>query len=56
MSGLEDLLERGPVVINLGVRDFAASLEAQKAPVVHVAWSPPAGGDAELAKLLERLT
>ena len=31
------------------------SLENQEAPVIHVNWAPPAGGDAELLELLEKL-
>ena len=54
-NAVDDLLQQGPIAINLGVRDFAASLEAQGAPVVHVEWSPPAGGDEEMIELLDRL-
>ena len=52
---LEELLQNGPVVINLGVLGFAESLQDQGVEVVHVDWSPPAGGDAEMAELLDRL-
>ena len=52
---VEELLQDGPVVINLGVREFAESLQDQEADVVHVDWAPPAGGDTEMAELLERL-
>jgi hypothetical protein len=52
---IEELLQDGPVVINLGVREFAESLQDQEADVVHVDWAPPAGGDTEMAELLERL-
>ena len=51
---LHELLELGPVSINVGVQDFAESLRAQGAEVVHVQWSPPAGGDPELMELLDR--
>lgn len=54
-SKLEELLQKGPVVINLGVREFAESLQDQGVEVVHVDWAPPAGGDTELAKLLDKL-
>jgi FdrA protein len=54
-SKLEELLQNGPVVINLGVREFAESLQDQGVEVVHVDWVPPAGGDTELAKLLDKL-
>ena len=52
---LEELLHNGPVAINLGVFGFAESLQDQGAEVIHVDWSPPAGGDAEMAELLDRL-
>ena len=51
----EELLQDGPVVINLGVREFAESLHDQEVDIVHVDWAPPAGGDTEMAELLERL-
>jgi hypothetical protein len=44
-----------PRVVSLGLDLFARALEALDVPVVHVAWSPPAGGDARLAGLLARL-
>jgi FdrA protein len=50
-----DLLARGPRVVNVGLEMFANNLAARGAHVVHVQWSPPAGGDARLAGLLEKL-
>jgi hypothetical protein len=52
---VRELLEQGPVVINLGVQDFAESLKAQDVEVVHVDWTPPAGGDREMMELLDHL-
>jgi len=52
---LEELLQDGPVVINLGVREFAETLQDQGVEVVHVDWAPPAGGDTEMAELLDKL-
>ncbi len=54
-SRLDELLERAPIVINLGVRDFAETLETQGVRVIHVDWSPPAGGDQEMMSLLDKL-
>ena len=54
-TGLDDLLEQGPTAINVGIRDFAESLEAQEAEVVQVDWTPPAGGDTEMIDLLDKL-
>ena len=52
---LEELLQSGPVAINMGVYDFAASLQIQGVEVVHVNWAPPAGGDPEMIELLDQL-
>jgi FdrA protein len=54
-SKTQELLDNGPVVVNIGIVEFAESLEEQGAEVVHVDWKPPAGGDEELAELLDRL-
>ena len=50
-----DLLAAPPRVVNVGLELFAADLKAVGAEVVHVQWSPPAGGNARLAGLLEKL-
>jgi FdrA protein len=50
-----ELLTEPIVVINLGLKKFAENLEAQDVEVVHVDWTPPAGGDQELIDLLDRL-
>nr|WP_318382604.1 acyl-CoA synthetase FdrA [uncultured Enterobacter sp.] len=42
-------------VINAGLRSFALDLQAANVPVVHYQWSPVAGGNKKLARLLERL-
>ncbi len=49
------MLRQGPAPINVGLRAFAESLEAQGVEVVHVDWTPPAGGDTEMAQLLDGL-
>jgi FdrA protein len=54
-DNLDQLLQNGPVAINMGIQDFAESLRAQGAEVVHVDWTPPAGGDRELQDLLDQL-
>jgi FdrA protein len=52
---LDDLLQGRPVFVNLGVRGFCDSLRDAGYEVVDVEWSPPAGGDAQLAALLDDL-
>lgn len=54
-SELFNLLEKPLVVINIGVRNFAESLSDQEVEVVHINWTPPAGGDAEMIDLLDGL-
>jgi hypothetical protein len=54
-SKITELLQEPLVVVNLGLRKFAASLEEQKVEVVQVDWVPPAGGDKELMELLDQL-
>lgn len=51
----DELLRQPVVVINVGLRMFAESLEAQQVEVKQVDWIPPAGGDKDLADLLDRL-
>ena len=52
---LDELLDKGPVVVNIGVKDFANSLKTQGAEVIQVDWTPPAGGDREMMELLDQL-
>jgi FdrA protein len=54
-SKSQELLATAPRVVNIGLEMFAANLAARGARVVHVEWSPPAGGDSRLAGLLEKL-
>jgi hypothetical protein len=52
---IEKLLSEPIVVINIGLSQFARSLEQQKVEVVQVDWTPPAGGDKEMIDLLDQL-
>jgi len=49
------ILSGNLIVINIGLRGFAESLEEQDVEVVQVDWTPPAGGDQEMIDLLENL-
>ena len=49
------LLGRALSVVNVGLESFAADLGRRGVPTVHVAWAPPAGGDARAAALLDLL-
>jgi len=55
MSKRENLLNKKLKVINLGIQTFAEDLKKQGVEVVHVDWRPPAGGDVEILKLLDKL-
>ena len=57
MSNLEtkNLLEENLRVINIGLDTFAWELDQQGVEVVHVDWSPPAGGDTKIGNLLSKL-
>ncbi len=52
---IDELLHTPLIVINLGLKKFAESLEEQKVEVVQVDWIPPAGGDKEMVDLLDQL-
>ena len=54
-NAISNLLTGPIIVINLGLKDFAANLEEQDVEVVQVDWTPPAGGDQELIDLLDNL-
>ena len=46
----------GPIsIINIGLEAFSIVLQTQNVAVVQVDWSPPAGGDAKMIELLEKL-
>ncbi|KKL56168.1 hypothetical protein LCGC14_2057830 [marine sediment metagenome] len=51
----EKLFNKELKVINIGIEMFAIDLEKQDVDVIHVNWRPPAGGDLEILKLLEKL-
>jgi FdrA protein len=49
------LLAAPPRVVNIGLELFATNLAGQGAAVVHVQWAPPAGANARLVALLDKL-
>lgn len=52
-QGFQELLQGKPVFVNVGVRAFGDSLRESGHEVIDVDWSPPAGGDAQMAALLD---
>jgi hypothetical protein len=49
------ILDQPIIAINLGLSQFAKSLEDQDVEVAAVNWTPPAGGDEEMIDLLDKL-
>ena len=54
-SNTKKLINAELKVINIGAKIFYDSLREQGVNTIHVDWRPPAGGDLDLAKLLEKL-
>lgn len=54
-DAVAELISDKPRVINIGLRNFAEAIQENGAPVVQYQWTPIAGGDKRLAKILEKL-
>ena len=54
-NAIDQLLSSPIQAINVGVEDFADNLESQGVDVVHVSWTPPAGGDLEIIAILDQI-
>lgn len=52
---IQELLDGPVAVVNIGLAQFAKTLEGEGVAVVQVDWSPPAGGDRRLIDLLDKL-
>lgn len=50
-----DLFTGAWTVINVGLEAFAETLEREGVAVVSLDWHPPAGGNSEMIRLLERV-
>jgi len=55
MSAVRELFDGELRVVNLGLASFAETLRATGTNVVEVDWRPPAGGDPDLADLVDAL-
>ena len=55
MTRRNKIIGRKLRVLNIGVKEFYHALREQGVDVVHVEWKPPAAGDIDLAKLLEKM-
>ena len=54
MTANNNFLNKELSVVNIGLELFSKTLSKQRVPNIHVAWRPPAGGDKEVALLLEK--
>jgi hypothetical protein len=54
-SKTNELLQKPIIVINIGLKKFAESLDEQQIDVLQVDWVPPAGGNQEMIDLLDQL-
>ena len=54
-NAIDRLLSSPIQASNVGVEDFAENLESQEVEVVHVNWTPPAGGDPEIIAILDQI-
>jgi hypothetical protein len=52
---IDELLNNGPKVINIGLQSFFEATKIQGIPTVHIKWEPPAQGNQELIHLLNKL-
>ena len=54
-SRFEEMLEAGPIAINIGLLDLAEDLFAKGVDLVHVQWFPPSQDEKEIKGILDRL-
>ncbi|MHA2406854.1 MAG: fdrA domain protein [Candidatus Ranarchaeia archaeon] len=52
---MSKLLDQKIKAINVGIQLFTDTLRLQGVQIIHVEWSPPAQGNQELLKILDRL-
>jgi hypothetical protein len=50
-----DLFKEDLVVVNMGLDTFADTLRKEQVKVLQMNWSPPAGGNQRLIRLLDKL-
>ena len=55
MSDATLLIDHELKIINIGLDSFYQDLKDLGVEVVHVDWRPPAGGDAKLMDILDKL-
>jgi len=54
-SEISKVFESPLKIINVGLINFAESMQEQDVEVVHIYWEPPAGGDEEMINILDEL-
>ncbi len=55
VANINKLFEEDLTVVNLGLESFAENLNNEGVKTVQVQWKPPAGGNMEIAELLDKM-
>ena len=55
VANINKLFEENLTVVNLGLESFAENLNNEGVKTVQVQWKPPAGGNMEIAELLDKM-
>ena len=50
-----ELFQKELQIVNIGLESFAENLQEEGVEVIQLDWEPPAGGDEELASILDSL-
>ena len=56
MSGINNLFSEELKILNIGTSNFKDDLELQGQKVIQLDWAPPAGGDIEILKIVDKLS
>jgi hypothetical protein len=56
MSSINNLFSEELKILNIGTSNFKNDLELQGQKVIQLDWAPPAGGDIEILKIVDKLS
>lgn len=56
MSSINNLFSEELKILNIGTSNFKDDLELQGQKVIQLDWAPPAGGDIEILKIVDKLS
>lgn len=55
MEKIKEFFHTPPVIINIGLPEFAENLHVQGVEVIQVDWAPPDPADQEMLNILDKL-